>query len=372
MLKRLRLKSNRGFAHLEFLLIIIVLLAIAGVGYWVWQKQGIDSSNKTSKNAEATKCGSGWYDSHAHLDDSELPSKLATEMQKHSVSCAVLFVQMNEDNYDEDLELYREDVGDAPSVFVPFFDVIRDKSTKVTREYLDRVYQDTDGGFSGVGEFALYRDELKGTDLTKEPWPTLYDFVADKNMLIMIHNDLESWPVLESVMQKYPKTKFLIHGIEKDGAQLAELLKKHDNLYFTLDTATLLKFPGFGQHLMYPDGEGSASRFKKEYAEHKDALMSEAKSNWSKAIIAAPDRVMWGTDVSFDWHVEPEVYALLMEFSEEFANSLPENMRNKFKYQNAVNIISDRAVQVSGDSSNSDDEDDDCDDLEEDCDEDEN
>ncbi len=53
---------------------------------------------------------------------------------------------------------------------------------------------------------------------------------------------------------------------------------------------------------------------------------------------------MWGTDVSYDWHTDRQVYAKLIEFSESFIGSLPQEVQEKYAYQNAVKLFGSKAV----------------------------
>lgn len=228
---------------------------------------------------------------------------------------------------------------------IPFLDVVRNRSTQITKEYLEKVYNELDGKFAGFGEFALYRDELAGTDLAGEPWATIYEFAAEKDLFVMIHiglspSDLAS---LEAAMASHPNTKFLVHGFELGGEGYVRLLKTYLNFYFTLDTATLLKdaTPGQGLHLMYPQGTSGVSEFLTGYEQNKQRLLEQAREEWVQVVLAAPNRVMWGTDVSFDWHTDQEVYSRQIEFSNEFIDSLPADVQDRFTYQNAVTLLGD-------------------------------
>lgn len=329
-------------------LVAVVLLVVLGYVWWEWGED-IGDINK-HKSGEVAECGKEWFDTHTHLDDSDFPEILARRMSDNGVSCAVIFVQMNPDDYEEDMELYREDLGDAASVYVPFMDVVRDNNTIVTREYLEQLWVDADGGFRGLGEFALYRDELRNTDLTNTMWRTIYEFAGDHELFVMIHVGLDQKHLLqlEEMMGEYPETKFLVHGFELGPDGYRRLLQEYENFYFTLDTATLMKYgtTGPGIHLMYPEGPGVAENFLNQYGEYRVLLLGQAKKEWISVILAATDRVMWGTDVSFDWHTDRRVYEKIIEFSGDIASELPEDVRRRYMYENAVRLFGDSAVRV--------------------------
>jgi hypothetical protein len=347
------LKLQRKTSPILALVIVIIIGLIGFIAYQLILPlypefdPFFGNLQSSKKSPEAAPCGGAFFDSHSHLDDSDLPRNLAKRMQENGVTCAVIFVQMNPDSYDEDFRMLYEDLGDSPNVFIPFLDVVRDHSTVVTRKYLEKVYTENEGKFAGFGEFALYREELSGTNLTGEPWTTIFEFAGNHNLFIMIHLGLNQSDRsgLEEMLYKFPNTKVIIHGFEQGGQGFAELLKKHQNLYFTLDTATLMKL-GInrpGKHLMYPDNNGSAQQFLSEYSENKQNLLLQATNEWEWVILAAPDRVMWGTDVSFKWHTDKEVYRRLIEFSKEFIKSLPIEVQNKYAYENAVRLFGNKA-----------------------------
>lgn len=324
---------------------VIVALLAAGLVWFFWDDVAGDERADDFAPAELASpvaCEGGLFDSHMHLDNDDYARTMARQMQSNGVTCGLLFVQMDLQNMDMDILRAREELGDAPARFIPFFDIIKDRSTRVTTSQLESLASAYGGTFKGFGEFALYRPEQQGTDLTAEPWPTIFDFAAERDLVVMIHLSLDAADQagLETMLDRYPQTKVLIHGFERGGAGFAALLTEHPNLYFTLDTATLLKEgTGPGLHLMYPSGQGSAQTFVEQYTANKSRLLEQAQDEWAQVIVAAPDRVMWGTDVSFDWHADPDVYSRLIEFSNEFIATLPAEVQDKYRFQNAVRLL---------------------------------
>ncbi len=54
---------------------------------------------------------------------------------------------------------------------------------------------------------------------------------------------------------------------------------------------------------------------------------------------AAPEKVMWGTDGSFDWHAEDDVYNLLIKFSNDFKGFLKSEHQELFSRKNAARLL---------------------------------
>jgi predicted TIM-barrel fold metal-dependent hydrolase len=296
--------------------------------------------------ARSTSCEGDLYDTHIHLDDDDFAERIAPQMIAQGVNCGVLFVEMNLDDTDEDFELAREALGETPGVFVPFFDVVQNLSTAVAAADLSTLQQEHGEFFKGFGEFAFYQGpdpayNLAGADLTDQSWTTLFQFAGEHDLFVMLHPTPREVPALETAAVRYPNTRFLIHGFDLGADGYAALLKKYPNVFYTLDTATLLKDAARGgqKHLMYPRGQGNAAEFASAYDRDKEYFLQQAESVWAPVVLAAPDKVMWGTDISFNWHAEPEVYDRLVDFSKTFVATLPAEVQKKYAYQNAVRLF---------------------------------
>ena len=204
---------------------------------------------------------------------------------------------------------------------MPFFDIDPETSRDLNRENVSRAYFASDIPFLGFGETAFYREPLDRASLASSGWHEIFQFSQEENLIIMIHLRRDQADELRTMLRTYPDTRVLLHGPEIPN-ELPALLQDHQNLYYTLDTATLLISPGRPPlppfNLMYPDGEGSASQFVNDFERHRDALLDNAIKTWSPVIRDAPNQVLWGTDVSLSWHIEREVYSRLITFSNDF------------------------------------------------------
>ncbi len=70
-----------------------------------------------------------------------------------------------------------------------------------------------------------------------------------------------------------------------------------------------------------------------------DTILENSYDRWIKTVEAAPDRVLWGTDVSSEWHFDRDVYKTLVEFSQEFVEMLPKEYRDGYMSENAKRLF---------------------------------
>jgi len=228
-----------------------------------------------------------------------------------------------------------------------FYDVIGEDPSEVTREKLDELYEKSGGNFAGLGEFAFYEEVLHDIPITSADWEVMFEFAGEKNLPIMIHPQRQIIPDLETMLVRYPDTKILLHGFELPDL-MGDLLKKHQNLYFTLDTATFLVYdsdePGFpAQPLMYP-GNGpertfGAKTFLADYDAQRTGIVAEAIETWVPVLLAAPDRVLWGTDISLEGHVDEQVYQRLIDITNAFLQEVPEEHQANYLRNNAFELL---------------------------------
>ena len=52
-----------------------------------------------------------------------------------------------------------------------------------------------------------------------------------------------------------------------------------------------------------------------------------------------PDRIFWGIDFSEPWHFEQSVTDLVVRISRQFIGRLPDDIQEKYAYQNAQRVF---------------------------------
>jgi len=300
------------------------------------------SEAESSWTQRKVSCAGSLFDTHAHFDAlvqskdypshsqwvSLTPQELEKRMIEHKVGCAVLFVATLD--MDKQFDSMRESLVGLDVGFLPFF--IAFDGTKLSPEMISKIHEGREEAFFGIGELAFYVEPLIGTSLVADPWPAIFEYAAKENLFLMLHPTQQQASDVEKMLSRYPNTKVILHGFESlDTGLVEKWLRNYKNLYWTYDLATM--FDGYLYRVQ------NAADFIKWYEPNKEQYLSSVRNKLLPLLEAAPDRVMWGTDVVADWHVEPEVYSRLIEFSHKLIDSLPPQYRDNYAYANAQRIF---------------------------------
>ena len=143
-------------------------------------------------------------------------------------------------------------------------------------------------------------------------------------------------------MSHNPDTVFLIHGIIDTGAggeSISEprdgLFEKHQNVYFSVDAGLMLGY-SLMDACMYDKDQfmttlGSDVLYKE--------LLSDSVDFWKPVIEDHPYRMMWGTDLFYWWHYEPDVIHEIVGFGRDFIAHLDPEVQEGFAYRNALDML---------------------------------
>jgi len=69
-------------------------------------------------------------------------------------------------------------------------------------------------------------------------------------------------------------------------------------------------------------------------------LTRVAMAFWQPVIEAHPTRMMWGTDLYYWWHYEPDVINMIAQFGRDFISNLDDHAQERFAYRNALEMLS--------------------------------
>jgi hypothetical protein len=315
------------------LLLLAVSACAAGDGATAPKLTGSDCA--PTAPAAGTYQGS-LYDTHAHADLSGAPAALHCLGQRHNVPTIVLFAGATGGT--KAGQRVRDWMSPYGSRFTPFVHLDPKSVSDFNVTELDRALATTPQ-IRGVGELALYRQPWIGKLFGEPPWASVFDWVAANNLWIMVHPRQNQMADFEAIVSAHPNTKVLLHTAWNP-VEIPGLLERYPNLYFTLDLASLISVPmsaGIVDVLLA--GDGSAADFIRRYDAERDAILQESYQRWYPTIAAAPERVMWGTDVHMDWHFQPAVYDRLMDFTRRWIALLPADLRDDFAYRNAERAL---------------------------------
>jgi hypothetical protein len=285
------------------------------------------------------------YDTHVHLDELALGGRMGCRLLEQGVERAVVFVRVDPARVTGTERDWSRALQGFPDRWVPFFHVDPKAPWDMAPERIRAVLDAGSGTYRGVGEVALYHPVWSSTGLGDPPLPQLAELLEGRNLWLMIHLRPGMETELSAFLEAYPGLRVLIHAFDNPAA-LPGLLQGHPNLHVTIDTSILLReevpgAPGLWRSLMFWGGgaELDRERLRKAVDEHWETHLQKVVQEWLPTIEAAPDRVFWGSDAAFPWHVEPEIYARLADFSRAFVASLPAGLRDGFAHGNARRLL---------------------------------
>lgn len=179
----------------------------------------------------------------------------------------------------------------------------------------------------------------------------LYDIAAEKGVNVMFHPNDAEYDEVEDLLKRYPDTVFLIHmfrtDMMADRAKYIDLLRRYDNLYFSIDADHMMFSTNLKTGLLYAYEFKTVPEAKRlflsDYAGEKEVLLAKAVQDYRPLIEAAPDKVMWGTEMGRAYTFEPEVYDKIIEFSRLFIGQLKPEHQEAFAYKNAQRVFGEGA-----------------------------
>ena len=218
-------------------------------------------------------------------------------------------------------------------------------------DFLEENIKESGISFKGIGEIHTsypQTDSYESMRMVDQVMLDLYDYAAKNNLIVMIHPESEDIDDLHVALSHNPNTIFLIHGIIDSGGimdsgaggesisePLDSLFEKHRNAYFSVDAALMLGY-SLMDACMYDKDQfmatlGSDVLYK--------GLLSDSVDFWKPVIEKHPSRIMWGTDLFYWWHYEPDVIQEIVGFGRDFIAHLDPAVQEGFAYRNALDML---------------------------------
>ena len=204
---------------------------------------------------------------------------------------------------------------------------------------VEKILNDNPGLFQGYGEARF--DFSLGTNANPEDkyFLEMYRLADKNNLIVQIHPDKGQLGALKRLLEKYPNVKFLAHVMPYDRSGVGKLMETHKNLYYSLDAEIHYIF---GYQTIQNNRGPTKEEYLKFIRENFDSVLEEALRNWKQIVEAHPDQFMWGSDRWYQWHFDPEVGGLVVEFGRSFICQLDPAVQEKFAYKNAERLLQDR------------------------------
>ncbi len=189
----------------------------------------------------------------------------------------------------------------------------------------------------------------------------LIDLASSNNINFMFHPVASKISDVENIVERYPDMNFIIHMYRSDLAkskpELIEILKTHDNLFFSIDAAHIIHLNGNDVLYDYADDYGDGDKAKDKFIatvnDKYESILNGAVIDYKELVEAAPGQIMWGTEAGPDYAFEPEVYDIMVKASRDLISRLSDDpeIQEDIGYKNALRgfgpgIVLDKEVNV--------------------------
>lgn len=285
--------------------------------------------------ADATFEGD-YFDTHAHWQRGQngLVSAYASQMDRYDIGATVLFSPSRA--ADTDYEGFLRTLTEPGVDFLPFMSAPPPGPDLPTA--LGSLYDDKGAAFWGVGEWKP--QQRPAPDFDGSRLAPLWDLAAELDVPVMYHPFPAQEGQVEAALSAHSDTTFLLHGHQMMGygqdrpglgPTLPRLLSEYDNLYWTLDVATMTD----GSLVRFR----SAREFREWYESNADQYVRLFRPILADLLEAAPSKVMWGTDVAWEWNLQDDVFSRVIDFTERVLSGVPEKHHAAYKRENATELF---------------------------------
>ena len=198
--------------------------------------------------------------------------------------------------------------------------------------------------FRGIGEIhtgGILTDSYADMRLVDPAMLELVDYAATNDLILMIHPELGDIEDVRRALMHNPETIFLLHGLVNTferapiAEQLETLFREHQNVYFSVDATLLAGYSLLDDRIRTKEQFLANLHSKRMYYR----LLASSLVFWKPIIEAHPTRMMWGSDLAYWWHYEPDVIHEISQFGRDFTAGLNPEVREGFAYRNAVEML---------------------------------
>jgi len=175
--------------------------------------------------------------------------------------------------------------------------------------------------------------------------------LAKKNNIhFMFHPVASKTDDVENILKMYPDTTFLIHlyrsDLSKEKTEWIRLLKEYDNFYFSMDAAHIIHVNGNDIIYDYDTGNDATSK-QKLFAtlnQEEDDIIRSAISTYKPLVDAAPEKIMWGTEMGPEYSFGSEVFDRAVKISRFVLAGFDKEHQEAVAYKNALRVFGQGVV----------------------------
>lgn len=178
----------------------------------------------------------------------------------------------------------------------------------------------------------------------------LISLAEQNNINVMFHPVASKADDVGKIIEAYPNTIFLIHLYREDLAngkdKWIKLLKEHDNLYFSMDAAHIIHVNNMDIIYDYDssDTQASIKKLVSEYDSKEKSIINDAINAYKPLVDAAPDKVMWGTEIGPKYAFDPQVFDRAVRASRFVIAGFNPEHQEAVGYRNALRVFGEGSV----------------------------
>lgn len=292
------------------------------------------------------------YDTSAQMGSSPDLELYFNNHDRNGINFFIGFFQIELDD-PFDVNYLNKAIKTRPGRVIPFFNtglasdeaklVVGNKLTSLHKEAFGIVVDEIGSNvLKGIGETEQY---AWGVEADDPQVLKLYDFANSNDLHIMFHPPRGQTEAVKRLVEMYPGTIFLIHmfpeDFDADRQSYIDLIKTHDNLFFSIDADHILYDGSTGLLYKYENQDTNPAKisFISFYDSNEQQLLDNAVIRYKPLVDSVPDKVMWGTESSPEYNFEPEVYDRIIKFSRLFIGRLNQEHHEVVAYKNALKVF---------------------------------
>ncbi|MEK6869328.1 MAG: amidohydrolase family protein [Nanoarchaeota archaeon] len=178
----------------------------------------------------------------------------------------------------------------------------------------------------------------------------LIDLAVENNINFMFHPVASKIDDVEKIIEAYPDTIFLIHMFREDLAKstskLIPMLQEHENIYFSMDAAHIIHDNNMDWIYGYDstDKQSSIKKLVSKYDSKEGAMTASAIKAYKPLVDAAPDKVMWGTEIGPEYAFDPKVFDKAVKISRFVIAGFDKEHQEAVGYKNALRVFGEGVV----------------------------
>ena len=194
----------------------------------------------------------------------------------------------------------------------------------------------------GLGEIETQEWSVRHND---QKVIKLIDIANNNNIDFMFHPVANKIDDVQAIIEAYPNTNFLIHlyreDLDNSKGRLIEIMKTHNNLFFSIDAAHIIHVNGMDVIYDY-DGVNkqiSINKFVSTYDSKEKSIVSDAIKAYKPLVDAVPDKVMWGTEIGPEYAFDTKVFDRAIKVSRLVIAGFNPEHQEGVGYKNALRVF---------------------------------